>query len=136
MKINSKKDKMIIGILGLLAIGFGIMTIKSGGFALFGGEAGKQFAGKFVPFVLWFNFIGGFFYVIFGIGIFLKKKWAFSLAITLAITTLLVFIGFGIHVYSGKSYEIRTVGAMTLRSIFWILISILSRNRFLVQTST
>ena len=58
----SDRNKRVISFaLGLLAIGFGVMTLKSGGFALFGGVEGKEFAGQYVPFVLWFNFIAGFF---------------------------------------------------------------------------
>lgn len=118
------KNKIIIGfILGLLAIGFGVMTIKSGGFALFGGVEGKEFAGQYVPFVLWFNFIAGFFYVISGGGIILKTKWALKLSIALAALTLIVFLGFGIHIFLGNSYETRTIGAMSIRAIFWIIIS-------------
>lgn len=118
------KEKVTNLFLGLIAIGFGVMTIKTGGFALFGGVEGKEFAGRYVPFVLWLNFIAGFFYVIVGIGIIIKKAWSLILAKILAITTILVFAGFGIHVLSGGDYEMRTVGALTVRSLFWIFISI------------
>lgn len=120
----SDRNKRVISFtLGLLAIGFGVMTLKSGGFALFGGVEGKDFAGQYVPFVLWFNFIAGFFYVISGVGIILKTKWALKLSIALAVLTLLVFLGFGIHIFLGNSYETRTIGAMSIRAIFWIIIS-------------
>jgi hypothetical protein len=121
--MNDRNKRIIVFILGLLAVGFGTMTIKSGGFALFGGEEGKDFAGKFVPFVLWFNFIAGFFYVITGIGIILKTKWSLKLSLALVAMTLLVFFAFGIHIFLGNSYEIRTVGAMATRVIFWIIVS-------------
>ena len=120
----SDRNKRVISFaLGLLAIGFGVMTLKSGGFALFGGVEGKEFAGQYVPFVLWFNFIAGFFYVISGGGIILKMKWALKLSIALAALTLLVFLSFGIHIFLGNSYETRTIGAMSIRAIFWIIIS-------------
>lgn len=122
--MSDRNKKVIAFTLGLLAIGFGVMTIKSGGFALFGGVEGKEFAGQYVPFVLWFNFIAGFFYVISGVGIILKTKWALKLSIALAALTLFVFLGFGIHIFLGNSYEARTVGAMSIRAIFWIFISI------------
>lgn len=121
--MNHRREKIIALIFGLLAIGFGAMTIKSGGFALFGGIEGKEFAGKYAPFVLWFNFIAGFFYVISGIGITLRTKWALKISFTLAILTSLVFIAFGVHIFLGNPYEMRTVGAMTVRSLFWFLIS-------------
>ncbi|MCB9062342.1 MAG: hypothetical protein H6622_12550 [Halobacteriovoraceae bacterium] len=128
--MNHKREKIIALIFGLLAIGFGAMTIKSGGFALFGGIEGKEFAGKYVPFVLWFNFIAGFFYVISGIGITLRTKWALKISFALAILTSLVFIAFGVHTFLGNPYEMRTVGAMTVRTVFWVMISV-----FLVKIS-
>lgn len=41
-------------------------------------------------------------------------------------STFLVFLAFGVHVIGGGAYEPRTVGAMTLRSLFWILLAIIS----------
>lgn len=122
--MSDRNKKFIVFILGSFAIGFGAMTIKSGGFALFGGFEGKDFAERYVPFVLWFNFIAGFFYVISGIGIILKAKWALKLSITLAALTMLVFLAFGIHIFLGNPYETRTIGAMSIRTIFWIFISV------------
>lgn len=122
--MSDRNKKVIAFTLGLLAIGFGVMTIKSGGFALFGGVEGKDFAGRYVPFVLWFNFIAGFFYVISGIGIILKTKWALKSSIALAALTLLVFLTLGIHIFLGNPYETRTIGAMSIRTIFWIFISV------------
>lgn len=132
--MSNRIEKIIVLILGLFAIGFGVMTIKSGGFALFGGVAGKEFAGKYVPFVLWFNFIAGFFYVLSGIGIILKTKWAIKLSSALASLTLLVFLAFGIHIFLGKPYEMRTIGAMTVRSIFWIFISLFLLKLYFKKT--
>ena len=42
---------------------FGVMTILSGGRALFGGDATQAAVGDAVAFVLWFNFLAGFAYV-------------------------------------------------------------------------
>lgn len=48
------------------AVGFGLLTIKSGGSVLLGGETARS-AGNYVPFVVWFNFIAAFAYVAAGI---------------------------------------------------------------------
>lgn len=120
MKLVTKKNKTIATILGLLAIVFGVLTIKSGSFALFGGVAGRQFAGKYVSFVLWFNFIAGFLYVITGVGVTLRKRWSYSFSGILASSTLFVFTAFGILISTGIDFEMRTVGAMFVRSSFWI----------------
>lgn len=115
-------------VLSFVAIAFGAMTIKSGGFALFGGEAGKEFSGNYVGFVLWFNFLAGFIYIVAGLGIFLKKSWCLKLSYILAAITAVVFAAFGVAILTGVSYEMRTVGAMTFRVIFWIIISILVKR--------
>lgn len=58
-------------ILALVATVFGIVTIIVGGKTLFGAANERTAAGNIVPFVLWFNFIAGFAYVIAGFGLFL-----------------------------------------------------------------
>ena len=42
---------------------FGVLTLYSGGMALFGGELARAAVGNAVPFVLWFNFLAGFAYI-------------------------------------------------------------------------
>ena len=43
--------------------------------------------------------------------------------LAIAAATVLVFGAFGIHVAAGGAFEARTVWAMTLRSVVWILIA-------------
>ena len=129
MKATEIKGRFTLIILSLLAVIFGLVTLKSGAFALFGGAAGEQFAGKYVPLVLWFNFAAGFFYVAAGLGIYLRKKWAVNLAKYLAFSTIFVFAGLGVFIFSGGEYEIRTVGAMIVRSAFWVLAFFISKNK-------
>lgn len=106
-------------IAGSFATVFGALTIVSGGRALFGDAD----MGAVVPFVLWFNFLAGFVYVAAGIGLWLGRGWAARLSLLLFVTTLAVFALFGLHVQSGGVYEMRTVGAMTLRSAVWAAIA-------------
>jgi hypothetical protein len=109
----------VVGVL------FGALTVWSGGRALFGDAATRASVGNAVGFVLWFNFLCGFFYVVAGIGLFLWKRWAVPLSAGIAIATLLVFVAFGWHVAIGGAFEMRTVWAMTLRSGVWVAIAIL-----------
>ena len=51
-------------VAAIIAIAFGLLTLVSGGRALFGGAD----MGAVVPFVLWFNFLAGFAYVAAGLG--------------------------------------------------------------------
>jgi hypothetical protein len=57
----------------LIAVVFGIVTIIVGGKTPFGGAEERAATGNIAPFVLWFNFVAGFAYVIAGFGLFLWK---------------------------------------------------------------
>ena len=53
---------------GILAVLFGVVTVFEGGRMLFGRPEIRASAGNIVPFVLWFNFIAGFAYLMVGLG--------------------------------------------------------------------
>jgi hypothetical protein len=112
-----------IGGISLVAIGFGLLTIKEGGTILFGDEAARDAAGNYMPLVLWFNFLAGFAYVIAGVGLWLQQRWAAWLALAIALATALTFVAFIVHVYSGGAFEQRTVIAMSLRTLVWVMIA-------------
>mgnify|MGYP003960492023 CR=1 FL=1 len=119
MFYKTKKYPVVFKAMSFIAIIFGLLTIKSGGLVLFNDGEVHQAAGNYVPFVLWFNFIAGFVYITAGIGLWLQRVWAAWLAIIIAVSTLLVFSALGVHIYSGGVFEVRTIGAMTLRTIIW-----------------
>lgn len=121
--MNDIKRPLWLWLVVIIAVGFGVLTIKSGGAVLFTDGEAHQAAGDYVGFVLWFNFYAGFAYIMAGLGLWLRKNWATTLAIAIAVTTLLVFAAFGIHVLMGGNYEVRTVVAMSLRSVIWIVIA-------------
>lgn len=132
--MNNTNDQvnLVIRIIGVFAILFGVLTIKEGGAVLFWSEHARSAAGQYVPFVLWFNFLAGFAYVIAGVGLWARRRWAAPLALTIAAATITVFIAFGVHIAGGGGYEPRTIVAMSLRSGVWILFAVLAR-RFLVS---
>jgi hypothetical protein len=109
-------------VAAIVAAGFGIVTVIVGGWTLFGN--GAEAAGNIVPFVLWFNFIAGFAYVVAAYGIFRWARWAALVSALIAVTTVAVFAAFGVHVLLGGAFEMRTVGAMTIRSLVWIVIAV------------
>ncbi|WP_170327372.1 hypothetical protein [Ruegeria arenilitoris] len=115
--------------VAIVAALFGILTVFSGGTALFGGSAAKAAFGDAVPLVLWFNFFAGFIYVL---GAFTLNKsvfWAQRIAWLIGVCTLLVFVILIAMAVTGTPFEWRTIGAMTLRSAFWLAIAIaLSKN--------
>ena len=118
-----QKKGFRIWAISLVAVGFGLLTIKEGGAILFGGEAAQASAGNYVPFVLWFNFLAGFVYVLAGATLLLAKPRAAPLALFLAVSTILVFLAFAVHIAAGGAFEARTAGAMSLRSLFWIAVA-------------
>ncbi len=128
MMLTSSKLSVVIAIAGIIAVLFGLLTIYSGGRALFGDEAARRAVGNAVPFVLWFNFVAGFAYVIAGIGMLMRMRWSVWLSALIAATTVLVLLAFGAHVFFGGAYEMRTVGAMALRCLVWIGIAVVARR--------
>ncbi|WP_347309695.1 hypothetical protein [Defluviimonas sp. SAOS-178_SWC] len=116
-------------VAAAVAVAFGAMTILSGGTVLFGGDAAREAAGKVVPFVLWFNFLSGFVYVVAGLAIGFGRPWAARLSVGLAIAIALVLAAFGLHVVRGGAFEPRTVIAMTVRLVVWIAIGLVVSTR-------
>jgi hypothetical protein len=119
--------------ISLVAVAFGLLTIKQGGTVLFGGESARVAAGAYVPFVLAFNFGAGFAYVLAGAGLWLQRRWALWLAIAIALTTGIVFAAFGAHVYFGGAYKQVTVYAMTLRTALWLTIALIVSRRGILR---
>ncbi len=115
--------KLALRAIAAVAVLFGALTVWSGGTVLFGN--GAQAAGNYVPFVVWFNFLAGFAYVAAGVGIWRRRPWAAALAAALAGLTALVFVAFGSWVATGGAYEMRTVLAMTIRTVLWTAIAAL-----------
>jgi len=112
-----------IWIVTIVALAFGMLTIKSGGSVLFIDGPDRQAAGNYVPFVLWFNFLAGFAYLLAGVGLFMQKSWAPLLSILIAAATIVVFALLGLHILNDGAYETRTVLAMSLRTIVWVSIA-------------
>jgi hypothetical protein len=126
MKTRSQQRSSLIWAIALIAVGFGLLTIKEGGTILFGDETARATAGNYVPFVLWFNFVAGFAYVVAGIGLWLQQRWSVWLAASLAAATALTFAALGMHVLLDGLYEKRTVIAMSMRTLVWSTIAALA----------
>lgn len=123
---KSRPNLLWIRVAGVIGALFGLMTIREGGAVLFVDGAARVAAGDYVPFVLWFNFLAGFAYVLAGTGLVFGRPWAGRIALVIAAATLGVFVAFGAHIVGGGAFEMRTVVAMTLRSVVWCSIAALS----------
>lgn len=118
--------KWLVRGVAVAAAVFGLLTIRSGGSVLFGDGTASANAGSYVSFVVWFNFLAGFAYVTAALGLWLQRVWATRLALLLAVSTSLVFAAFGWHIASGGAFEMRTVVAMGIRTLFWAGIALLA----------
>jgi hypothetical protein len=125
MNPNPKLKKLSVA-LAIAAIAFGVLTVFSGGRALFGDVDARAELGNIVPFVLWFNFLAGFVYVLAGVALLKARRWAAPAALLLAVSTVLVFLAFAAHIVAGGAFEARTVGALSLRSLFWIAVALVA----------
>ncbi|MCW8891383.1 MAG: hypothetical protein OQL20_12055 [Sedimenticola sp.] len=133
MSSTTRKKAISIWAISLVALAFGLLTIKSGGSVLFMDGTAREEAGHYIPFVLWFNFTAGFVYLIAGAGLFMQQRWAVGLSIVITISTLIVFLLLGLHILNDGLYETRTVGAMSLRTAVWMVISIVAYRKILRQ---
>ena len=122
----SPNANRIVKWMAIAAVVFGVVTVLTGSRALFGSLESRADFGNAVPFVLWFNFLAGFVYIVAGAGLLLSRRWAVHTSLFVAVSTILVFVAFGVHVIGGGAFERRTIGALTIRSLFWIAVTIVS----------
>lgn len=112
--------------LAAFALVFGVMTVFSGGKVLFGPAEAQAWAGNYIGFIVWFNFLAGFTYIVAAIGVWQGKLWGGWLASTIAVATLIAGFGFAFMVMRGTAFEMRTVGALSFRFVFWAVIALMS----------
>jgi hypothetical protein len=117
---NTKKIRLLKPLF-IFVIIFGLLTLIEGGSVAFDIGDARVKSGNYVPFVLWFNFLSGFVYIINGVGLLLEKKWASKSSFFLLISILIVYFLLLIHILLGGLYETKTVIAMGLRSSIWAL---------------
>lgn len=122
------KTSRSLKVLAATAVVFGGLTVFSGANALFGDAAARASVGQAVGFVLWFNFLAGFVYVLAGLGLWLGRGWARAWSALLAGSTALVATAFAVHVVSGGAFEMRTVGALLLRVGFWVAVAVVAHR--------
>lgn len=123
MTSTAHQRGLSVWAISVIAVVFGLMTIKEGGAVLYGDAGARAAAGNYIPFVVWFNFLAGFAYLAAGIGLFMQRRWAMWLAIAIAVSTALASAALGFSILSGTPFEQRTAFAMGLRTVVWVTIA-------------
>jgi hypothetical protein len=62
-----------------------------------------------------------------------QKHWAVWISIFIVVATLVVFAILGIHILKGGMYEVRTLAAMSLRTVVWALIAMFAYRKIIRQ---
>ena len=109
----------------VVAVSFGLLSIFSAGMVLFGPAIAQTSAGAYANFVVWFNFLSGFAYVLAGYGLWTRQGWGIWLALLITAAIAAVSVGFGLHVASGAAYEMRTVAALAFRFALWLAVALI-----------
>jgi hypothetical protein len=107
----------------LAAAALGALTIISGGLVLFGPETAQRAAGDAVPFVLIFNFVAGFAYLVGAAALWQNHRAARWIAQAIGIATLVVLASFAVTALTGAPVELRTALALPFRAAFWLVIA-------------
>jgi hypothetical protein len=55
------------------------------------------------------------------------------LSIFIVVATLVVFAILGLHILKGGMYEVRTIAAMSLRTVVWALIALFAYRKIIRQ---
>ncbi len=131
---NTRERTTGTWVAGLPAIVLGLSTVREGGLVLFGPSGHAAAVGNHVPFVLWFNFIAGFFYIMAGACLPRLQPKAMWLALMITLSTLVVFVLLLLYIQDGGAHEQRTLAAMSLRSVAWAGLTLHTFLKF--QSST
>jgi hypothetical protein len=107
----------------VIPVFFGLVTLREGSANLFGTPEIV-----IVPFVLWYNFVAGAFYVLAGVGFARRAAWAPKLALGIAVGNALVLLALLVHIGVGLPFAARTPFAMIFRTFLWVALAYLGRR--------
>lgn len=114
-------------ILGIGAIVFGLITILEGGRTILFPEHAPP---NVIMEVLWLNTVAGFFYLVAGFLVFKNNPKAYLWAKALAMFNVALLTYLLLEIQKGTPYETRTLAAMIIRTVFWLLMVIRFNPRF------
>jgi hypothetical protein len=118
-----KKNKILKIVVAFVLIAFALLTVFMSSSVLFDWFGIRAKEGNYVPFIVKTNLTMGIVYLIAAYGFIKTRSWAFWLMLSAALFLLFAFAVFYIHIQSGGLYESKTIGAMTFRIAFTLLIA-------------
>ncbi len=125
--MQASKKPIFMKALSVFFFIFGILTLKSGGSVLLG-EAAKVAAGNYIPFIVGFNVFAGPFYLVIAVALWRKKECGHKLVNLVFAAYLLADVYLAYHIQSGGLFEMRTVFAMSFRTLLWGGTGLLLKN--------
>ena len=111
------KGPILRYVLATVLLLFGALTLflsTSVIFDLFGVRARE---GNYVLVVVWANFIASILYVLAAVGVIAQKRWPAKALLAAVVVLVGAAVVFAWHVYSGGSYEQKTIGALAFRTL-------------------
>jgi hypothetical protein len=108
------KNKIII-IAGFVSALFGLLTLFAGGSVILNLFGMREKEGNYILFVVWSNFICGFFYLFASYGFFKLKKGTtplMKISIWILVAAFIVLIAW---IINDKPFENKTIVALTFR---------------------
>lgn len=113
---------------------FGLMTLFMSTSVIFDLFGIREKEGNYVLFVVWANFICGFFYLVGAYGFISHKNWLPKIMTAASALLIITFAGLFLHIQNGGIYEVKTIGAMTFRTVFTVIFTatsfwLISKNK-------
>lgn len=118
-----KNNRVLKYSTTIILIAFALLTIFMSSSVLFDWFGIRTKEGNYVPFIVKTNLTMGIIYLIAAYGSIKSKKWPFWLMLSAVLVLLFAFVAFYIHIQSGGLYETKTIGAMTFRIVFTLLMA-------------
>jgi len=115
----------ITGLGALASVLFGLLSVFTGGSVILDLFGMRKNHGDYVLFVVWANFLSGFFYVIASYGFLKMKNWTSPLLLSTLYLLVATSIALLIWVWNGSPYENKTLNIMSFRialtAVLWLM---------------
>ncbi|MCC6384018.1 MAG: hypothetical protein LC117_09115 [Bacteroidia bacterium] len=119
MKLLKIIHTFLLACLGAVSVFMTLSVI----FNLFGI---REIEGNYVLFVVYSNLVCGIIYLCAAIANWKNLTFSFYIMVLASLILIVTFIFFGVYITGGGIYEAKTVKAMTFRTIFTVVMAVVS----------